>query len=283
MTLRTVILLVAALGIATFTALFARGWINAQKAALSPQTVIEQQTTEAVNVLVAKDAIPAGTFVKPDHLTWQAWPESGLTEAYSVQGKVEMAHFEGAVARSSIAQGQPILSAQVVHPGERGFLAAVLTPGQRAVSVPVTATSGISGFVFPGDRVDLLLTVKFQSKGGDGDVQRRFATRTLQEDVRVLAIDQKVEQVDGTVNVAKTATVEVSADQAERIALALEMGSISLSLRSLARQDEDGQPLVPLARTGYTLDAQLFGVVGGSGRGREVHVLRGSKSETAAF
>ncbi|CCQ73549.1 Flp pilus assembly protein CpaB [Magnetospira sp. QH-2] len=286
MTLRTVILLVVAIGIAAFTALFARGWANSQKMAPGGEPIVEKQMTEAVRVLVAKNAIPAGTFVKPEHMSWQTWPEEGLSEAYTVEGRSDMTRFEGAVARTAVSQGQPIMDAQVVHPGERGFLAAVLTPGQRAISVPVNATSGISGFVFPGDRVDLVLTVKFQSKNKDGEMQRRHATRTLMDNVRVLAIDQKVEQADGTVSVAKTATVEVTAEQAERIALALEMGQISLSLRSLAHQNADGTDFVDASRSEskrYTLDAQLFGVMGGGGGGREVHVLRGTKAETASF
>ncbi len=282
MTLRTVLLLMAALAVAGLTALFARGWINAQKAALSPEVRVETVTTEAVNVLVAKQPIVAGSFVKPDMLTWRAWPEDGVIDAYAVEGEVAVGAFEGAVARSGIAEGQPILAAQVVHPGERGFLAAVLTPGKRAVSVPVDATSGISGFVFPGDKVDLLLTVTFQVKDREGEMHRRHATRTLLRDVRILAIDQKVEQADGQISVAKTATVEVVSDQAERIALALQMGAISLSLRSLAK-DAEMAVADPPGRKGYLLDTQVFGIVGGRAGGREINVLRGNQADVAAF
>lgn len=277
MTGRTIVLLVLALGLALGTALFARGWVDRQVAAVKPEVRIKTLTTEAVKVLVADEVIPAGTFVKPDNLRWQAWPEDGLSDAYAVEGKVRMSHFEGAVTRIALAEGQPVMDTQVVHPGDRGFLAAVLTPGMRAVSVPVTATSGISGFVFPGDKVDLLLTVKYQSKNEEGDNVRRYATRTLLNDVRVLAIDQKVEQADGEVEIAKTATVEVDPAQAERVALALEMGTIALSLRSLATEDANGTPM-PESRRRYLLDAHLFGIMVGT-KGSEVTVLRGSSEE----
>ena len=124
----------------------------------------------------------------------------------------------------------------MVRPGERGFLAAVLTPGMRAVTVPVTATSGIAGFVFPGDRVDLILAHDFQTGTGENRVINR-ASETLLTDVRVLAVDQKTASKDGAAALAKTATLEVEPRQAEMIAVSVKLGDLSLSLRSLRRED----------------------------------------------
>ena len=215
-----------------------------------------------------------------------------------VKGKGSEKDFIGAVVRAAIAAGQPVSEARVVHAGDRGFLAAVLTPGRRAVSVPVNATTGISGFVFPGDWVDVVLTVRMRSKDENGQSETRFFSETLLTDIRVLAIDQKVENEDGTVTVAKTATLEVEPKQAEIVAISLEMGSLSLSLHSLAsRPDAVGRLAgesgadaeVSEARRSYTLDEDVYFMKDafrrrrGGGAVRHVNVLRGGKAERATF
>jgi pilus assembly protein CpaB len=109
----------------------------------------------------------------------------------------------------------------------------------RAISVPVTATSGASGFIFPGDTVDILITYALPSPeqaGGNNNAAPRYehkASETVLHDVRVIAIDQKLETKAGEAIIAHTATLEVSPKQSEIIALASEIGKLSLSLRSL--------------------------------------------------
>jgi pilus assembly protein CpaB len=137
------------------------------------------------------------------------------------------------VARQPFGPGEPITENKIVAPGSRGFLAAVLRPGMRAVSVPVTATSGISGFVFPGDQVDILITHPLAASGGKGEGVQHQASETVLHDVRVLAVDQKLDSKGGDAVVAHTATLEVTPKQSEVIAVASEMGKLSLSLRSL--------------------------------------------------
>jgi pilus assembly protein CpaB len=301
MTLRSVLLLLLAAAAAGFTALYARGWLEAQRTAQLEESVDLMpagQAFSATLVLVAKETLPAGAFVKAENLRWQAWPEEGVDEAYVVKGKRSPEDFAGAVVRGTIGSGQPITEDRVVHPGDRGFLAAVLEPGKRAVSVPVNATSGISGFVFPGDWVDVILTVRLRGKDEEGEGTTRFFSETLLSDIRVLAIDQTVENVEGEATVAKTATLEVTPKQAEKIALALEMGSLSLSLHSLARDRllMGGEATDLLAsgsdaesRRSYTLDTDvyymreaLFGPAAGAPR-KQVNVLRGDKAEVAVF
>ncbi|MGB1027797.1 MAG: Flp pilus assembly protein CpaB, partial [Rhodospirillaceae bacterium] len=139
----------------------------------------------------------------------------------------------GAEIRAPVSGGIPLQNAQLVFPGDRGFLAAVLTPGLRAVSVPVTDTSGIAGFVFPGDRVDVMLSVRLQGKDDEGSAETRYAGLTVLTNVRVLAMDQRTETINGEVSLADTATLEIWPKDSEKVALALAMGELSLALNSL--------------------------------------------------
>src|SRR5260370_32315740 len=173
-----------------------------------------------------------GQILKPDDLIWQIWPEGGLDKNYVLLGTRTPESFAGWVARNPVSAGEPITEAKIVAPGNRGFLAAVLRPGMRAISVPVTITSGISGFIFPGDQVDLMITHQVPAKAGAGSYEHKAAETVLQ-DVRVIAIDQRLETKAGKALVADTATLEVTPKQTEIIALAGEIGKLSLSLPSL--------------------------------------------------
>jgi pilus assembly protein CpaB len=302
MNLRTVLLLVFALSAAAVTAYFARNWIASQRAAWENQAPAQAEapTVPFKEILVADEDLATGTFVKPEHLKWQQWPEDGVIEGYLVKGEASEQDLEGAVVRTHLFAGEPITKSRVVHPGERGFLAAVLEVGQRAVSVPVDATSGISGLVFPGDSVDVILTFQTTVKNEDTDENlTRYFSETLLHDIRVLAIDQAVENVDGMAKVAKTATLEVEPKQAEKIAVALEIGTLSLSLQSLAREEEPVEGLLQPAslvngeakpKRSYTLDLDVLYMVGAPfglphpGVAPEtVDVLHGSKAEQLKF
>ena len=243
MNIRTPLLLVFALIMAGTTAFLARGWLDAQRAALlaamqqQAQVEVEEEET-ATYILVAVNPMPTGHFVLPDDLAWQAWPEETAVDTYVRKGQGSVEDFVGAVVRTPMTIGEPITEARVVRPGDRGFLAAVLERGLRAVTVKVDATSGVAGFVFPGDRVDIILTHKIKIVGIHPTKKDKAVTRTASEtvmhDVRVLAIDQSTYSEDGQAGVAKTATIEVNAKQAEMVRLVSAMGSLSLSLRSLA-------------------------------------------------
>jgi pilus assembly protein CpaB len=141
----------------------------------------------------------------------------------------------GTVVRVAITAGQPITRGALVSPGDRGFLAAALGPGMRAITVPVSALTGVAGFVFPGDRVDMVLTQNVQ--GTDGPPLR--VSETILRNLRVLATDQRAQagkDDKGNTVVAKykLVTIEVTPRLAEKITVAQTIGTISLSLRSLA-------------------------------------------------
>lgn len=284
---RRVLFLSVALMIALGTAFAVRHWVASERAAAFAS--VPKQTVRPVNrVLVAKAELVPGSFVKADSLKWQPWPDDGLLDAYMVQGPKakksgKSADFTGAVVRNRVLPGQPITRMSVVQPGDRGFMAAVLTPGMRAVSVPVNATSGIAGFVFPGDKVDVILTLLLPSSG---KIKKR-ASQTLFEDVRVLAMDQVVENADGKAAIAKTSTLEVSPKQAEKMALALQMGGLSLSLRSLSSEQDATHDSASAKVTAdrFTLDRDILFMrkrSASQGDGKIV-VLRGIKAETAKF
>lgn len=240
-------LLLIAGGAAFGAVTVARSWLENRRAellALQTSQPIEVETIDTVEVLVAAEELATGTFLTLDHFTWTAFPADTLPEAYYTRAELGEDGLNGAVLRRAITIGEPLTEGRVVRPGDRGFLAAVLKPGLRAVSVPVDATTGIAGFVFPGDRVDLLLTHEIKLS----DKVKRLATETLLQDIRVLAMDQRSDDIEGAPTLAKTATLEVSSKQAEVIAVALRMGRLSLALRSLA------QPLDALA-TATPLDA----------------------------
>ncbi|QQS13068.1 MAG: Flp pilus assembly protein CpaB [Rhodospirillales bacterium] len=262
---KRILMLVLALAVAGGTVMFLKSYLGAERAAAERLATSRPATSEAVKpalqVLVARTDIRTGQIVKPDDLRWQPWPEGTLSPSYIVEGRRPLSDFVGAVARAPVSAGEPITEGRVVLPGTRGFMAAVLQPGTRAVSVPVTATSGISGFVFAGDRVDLLLTHTITpSKDGE---KERYASETILSDIRVIAMDQRLESRPGEPpQIAKTATLEVTPKQSEIITLAQDMGKLSLSLRSL--QEPEGEKQEERTFTRDNEVSQLLGAKEGS-------------------
>ncbi len=283
MRIRNIILIVFALIAALGTALIVRNFSQAQRGQAMAEAV---PTASTMNVLVAARELATGTLLRPSDLDWQAWPQDAVAESYLSAGEAKPDDFIGAVVRQRIAAREPITEARVVRPGDRGFLAAILKPGMRAVSVPVNATSGIAGFVFPGDRVDVILSHTIVREAGD---ERRplKASETVLEDVRVLAVDQRVDDQESTPVVAKTATLEVTPKQAEAIATLTDMGRLSLSLRSLAWNgtgvaETNDVPKGPSAGKSYTVDSELSALLDRPNEGPKVTVVRGSETESVS-
>ncbi len=306
---RNIILIVFALVAALGTAMLARSWIGSQRVvtAAAPQAAPVEPLQQ---VLVAKAPLPAGRFIKPEDLRWQAWPEGKVPPTYLLKGKREPEELTGAVVRSGIAADEPITDARVVKPGDRGFMAAVLEPGLRAVSVSVTATSGIAGFVFPGDRVDLLVTHSVKNDDVDGR-KKALATETVLRDVRVVAIDQRTDDQNSTPTVARTITFEVTPKQAEMVNVARRLGELTLSLRSLSREELQGalgvaelaegdaafpedilaaidtnkpKPAeITISEGRFTIDNEVSRLIGGLGETQKVTIMRGDKSQVKGF
>ncbi len=181
------------------------------------------------DVLVAASNIQAGSKLTPAMVRWQTWPKSAVDSSFIAQkgGGDVAAIVKGAVARAPLVAGEPLSSAKIVHADSVGFMAAQLSDGTRAVSIGISVESGAGGFILPNDRVDVLMTRKLTSG-------KAFTARTIVEDVRVLAIDQTYSQDHGEKTVVgKTATLELTPQQAMAIAQAGAGGTLSLSLRAL--------------------------------------------------
>ena len=236
---RKLMLLLGALVVAIGTALAARSMLGG---GATPQAAAAQQVPQGPKVLVAQRALPVGTIITQDALSFQAWPKEMVKDAYFLEGEADMNKLLGTVIRYPITAGQPLTQGQLVRPGDRGFLAAALGAGMRAVTITVSARTGVAGFVFPGDHVDLMLTQTVASAGADNG-QPLNTTETVLRNLRVLATDQSTEQeiVDGktVVKAFSTVTIEVTPKIAEKIAVAEKIGQLSLSLRSLA--DNQGE------------------------------------------
>jgi len=240
---RTLILVFLAIILAGGTAFLARNFLARER-----ETIVQEQAplkvqAPAKSVLVAKVDLKRGQILRPEDTVWQIWPEGGLDRNYIVLGGPPVPartpeSFAGSVARNPITSGEPITDARVVAPGNRGFLAAVLRPGMRALSVPVTITSGIAGFIFPGDQVDLMLTYTVPSIVLGAGFDHK-AVQTVLRNVRIIAIDQRMESKPGEAVPAHTATFEVTPKQSEIIALASRIGEMFLTLRSLVPSPQE--------------------------------------------
>ena len=233
---KKLLLLLGALIVAIGTAMAARTLLTGAGA---PEAEAAQ-APKGPKVLVAQRALPVGTIVTADSIAFQQWPKEMVQDAYFIDGEADMNKLLGTVVRYPITAGQPVTQGALVSPGDRGFLAAALGPGMRAVTIPVSAKTGVGGFVFPGDHVDLMLTQTVIARDNGLPLK---ATETILRNVRVLATDQStettVEEGKTVVRAFRTVTLEVTPKIAEKIAVAQTIGTISLSLRSIA--DNQGE------------------------------------------
>ena len=233
---RKVILLVGALIVAALTAFMARSLIVGSAAPQANAAVATAQI-DGPEVLVATKALPVGTILDATSLKYQPWPKDLVENVYFIKKPgFDPRTLVGTVVRNVITAGQPLTQGALVKPGDRGFLAAALGPGMRAVTVPVQTQTSVAGFVFPGDRIDLILT---QSVPGGGDGPPLKAAETIMRNLRVLATDQRTDNSVGEdgksiVRTFSTVTIEATPKIAEQIAVAQTLGSLSLSLRSIA-------------------------------------------------
>ncbi|MEO7411603.1 MAG: Flp pilus assembly protein CpaB [Sphingomicrobium sp.] len=232
---RKIILLVGALVVAAITAFMARSLISGSSApAASAQMAPAVTGTE---VLVATKSLPIGTILDATSFKYQPWPKELIEGAYFVKKDgFDPKTLQGTVVRSVITAGQPLTQGSLVKPGDRGFLAAALTPGMRAVTFPVENKNSVAGFVFPGDRIDIMLTQKVP---GGGDGPPLSVAETIMKNLRVLATDQRTttdvdDQGKTVVKNISMVTIEATPSIAEKISVARALGDLSVVLRPLA-------------------------------------------------
>jgi pilus assembly protein CpaB len=222
------------LGVALFAGAIA--FMLSGRDAPPPQVTVVQPTMDMVDILVAKSDIQLGSALRSEDLSWQTWPSVAAGPQFIRKSgrPAALEEFKGAIARAPFVAGEPIREQKLIKADGSGFMSAILTPGMRAISTDISPETGVGGFILPNDRVDVLLTRRDadsqKQSGGDG-----FVSETVLRNVRVLAIDQTVEEKNGQkVVVGKTATLELAPRQTETLALSRQRGTLSLALRSLA-------------------------------------------------
>ena len=251
--------------IAVLTVALAAGGIAALLAGRSEKPAQVKQAAapkvETVDILVAKTDIPTGKDISPQDVQWQAWPATTATGNFIRKNNRPDAieKMSGLIVRVPFVAGEPIREAKLVDAKGAGFMAAILPTGMRAVSTKISPETGAGGFILPNDHVDVILTRRdlAATKAAGGDVQ---TSETILSNVRVLAIDQTVQEKNGQkVVVGKTATLELSPSQVETLTLAQHMGLLSLALRSITDAQRD-QPDADEGRRSGGVNVIRFGV-----------------------
>ena len=203
----------------------------------APAPVVETQEISQTRVLVAKRNLQVGEMIVPEDMRWADWPESNVLNTYSTEAADPdaMEKLSGSIVRIPIYEKEPIMDTKLVMKGDTGTMAALLTPGMRAIAVEISVESATGGFILPNDHVDVILTyeVASGSSGGSSD-DKMPITKTILQNVRVLAIDQvyTTDEFGGATQIGSTATLEVTGEEAELIAYSERRGLLSLSLRS---------------------------------------------------
>jgi pilus assembly protein CpaB len=216
-------------------------WISTRPAPSAMAAKPAVPTTKLV--LTAARAVHVGELLKPEDLASKKVPVSDPQISDSNTDTPEVRRdLVGAMVRRSLGIGDLVTNSDIMRPGDHGFLAAVLQPGMRAVTIAVDNTTGSAGLIWPGDRVDLILTETISE--AHLPAGRRVAAETVLSNVRVIAIDQQIMQgaMSAPDNKAKTVTLEVTEEQAVRISVATRLGLLSLSVRSADVSQGSTQP-----------------------------------------
>jgi pilus assembly protein CpaB len=279
MALRLILIVVVLVGIAGLGLL---GVLALAPAPPAPQEV-EAAPPERLSVLVAARGVQAGTLLKPEDLTARDILVADLPEGAMRDVPEARVEFIGAMVRRTLSPGDTLRFDAVLRPGENGFLAAVLAPGMRAVTVGVDAVSGTAGLIWPGDRVDVILTQAFDDT--DAAPARRVAGETVLTATRVIAVDRHLVQGmqpgqvgDSLRDSNRTVTLEVTAEQATRVAVANRLGRLSLALRAAGTPVEEGLDQRPVWGgdvSGAFAPAGVMTPSGAGGAGATIRVFGG--------
>lgn len=225
-------------------------------------------------VLVALRDLPAGALLRDTDMGWA--PSDGVAvDGLIVEATARAQDYRGSYLKQAVAAGQPIAESRVIRPNEQGFLIAALSPGLRAVSIAVTQVSGVSGFVAPGDRVDVIMTHQLNDTSDTPILNPRRFSETIVEDARLLAIEQTVDPVTGKPVAGQTATLEVMPKQAETLALGASMGALTLTLRSVPSIETVADGEEPFTSDLYISEATVEFVTGGTANAPQLVGRRG--------
>ena len=248
---RIIVLAVAAVA-AGAVALLARSILGGGTA---PTAAAPQPQVAMSEVLVAAGDLTPGSPMTPASVRWQDWPKTSVDPTFVTRAAApDPAKFtQGAVVRAHMVAGEPVTATKIAHSDTAGFLASMLTPGMRAVSILVSADTSAGGFVLPNDHVDILCTMPTPGAS-------RFRTSTILKNVRVLAVDQTYDSKDSKTVVGRTATLELSPDQVELIEHARASGTLSLALRALGEKETASADPKKSNSAGEEIDIIRYGV-----------------------
>jgi pilus assembly protein CpaB len=285
---RLIMVLVAAVSAIGLAVVLKRALGGEPAAPVARAAPVAEPARSMTQVLVAKRDLPIGTRLVAADVAWQAWPSGAVNGAFitngaAPDGKVEAAKatlaatadqmagvdpanvVDGAIVRDPILTGEPITARKIVRGGEGGYLSVVLTPGKRAMSVPVTSDTAVGGFILPGDRVDVVSTRDAPAVPDSVAAGKVIIAETVLQNIRVLALDQSaVAEKDAKSIVAATATLEVGPVEAETLARAKAYGPVTLALRA------------------YTDLGGPSGVTGPAGGDSTVRINRGGATTSVA-
>ena len=230
---------------------------------------------------VAAHALPAGTLTRDEDFTVKPIAAASLPPGAITESPEARADLRGALVRNWIESGQPITAADVLRPRDRGFTASVLASGSRAIAIGVDPVTGVAGLIWPGDHVDVILT---QTLGDKTPIAQRVMSETVLTNVRVIAIDQEISQgapagaaVAG--KLARTVTLQVDPDQAEKLAVAQNLGKLQLTIRPAA----DAPARAMLSQTTFGGDVSPALSRSGEPAGTAVHVIEGNDRKVVTF
>ncbi|TIS89308.1 Flp pilus assembly protein CpaB [Mesorhizobium sp.] len=242
----TVIMIVLAGVFGVLAVVLANIWLASQRNALARTDDVQRDT-----VVVAAVPLKFGDTLTADKLREIAWP-AGAVPAGAFKTTKEMLAGEGTKqVLQAIGTNEPVLATKITGPGQRATLSAVLGEGMKAVSIRVNDVLGVAGFVFPGDRVDVLLTRKVRTAQG---ADQSFVDVLLQS-MKVLAVDQVADESKDSPTVVKAVTLEVSTKDAQKLTLAADAGQLSLALRQAAASKGEATERITLSDlTGDTPD-----------------------------
>ncbi|KZL21994.1 hypothetical protein PsAD2_00019 [Pseudovibrio axinellae] len=223
-------------------------WLNLSSGSREqpPTIVVQEQSIPSLEILVAGQDLKVGTSLTDGDLNWVNWPEDSVSDGAILRNSNPKAdqEFLGQIVKSAMFSGEPIRAERLINT-DKGFLAAILPRGKRAVAVSVDAVTTAGGFILPGDKVDILLSMRAQKR------DEGYVSDTILENIKVLAIDTTTasENTEKAMSPDQTATLELLPHEAEVVARATQMGTLSLSLRSAA-DSKDGLKQPPRVKGG---------------------------------
>lgn len=264
-----IIALLLAVGIAFLTRLFLA------KESLPTQEV-KVKEIQTIQILVAAQSLSRGDKVKAGDLVWQEWPKVNVNPNYISTATAKLEDFTGAIVVDQLDKGEPVTHNDFVKQGEKGTLAAILTPGKRAISIDVSAAATSSGLISPGDFVDVVLSQAIASAEGS---QQQITSQTLLKNIKVLATDASLTPQEGkTLSAPRVVTLEVTPQQAEILLSGSKEGTLSLSLHGLETEKgviETTESVVDEGKQGEALNKTL--------NKAQVTIMRGASKNTVEF